>query len=243
VSDWATRVREALREDRLLLYIQPIVRLSDSVVQHYEVLLRLRDEAGQVVPPGAFLPSAERFGLMPAIDRQVVRQALALLREQPDLRLFVNLSGASLADELLLDEIEARVVAASLAPERLAFEITETVAMDSPTRARHWMRRLRQAGCHFALDDFGIGFSSFAYLQQLPADYVKIDGSFVRDLDSNATNRALVQAITAVAHALGKETIAEWVENESTATILRDLGVEHGQGYLWGRPEPAPAAR
>ena len=243
---WATRLKDALREEQLMLYFQPIVRLANGALEHYEVLLRLREPDGRIVPPGAFLPSAERFGLMPAIDRWVVGRALATLRARAGLRLFVNLSGASLAHEELLDEVEALIESAGLEPGRLAFEITESVAMGNPARVRHWMQRLKQAGCQFALDDFGVGFSSFAYLQLLPTDYVKIDGSFVRDLDTNPTNRALVEAICAVAHTLGKETIAEWVENASIAALLRGLGVEFGQGYFWGKPMAeiaAPAAR
>src|SRR5581483_3090348 len=188
-------------------------------------------------------PAAERFGLMPQIDRWVVDHAVQLLRERPALRLFVNLSGTSLVDDALLADIEARVRESGIAPRQLVLEITETTAVRDVRQSEHWMRRLKAAGCSFALDDFGMGFSSFSYLRTLPVDYVKIDGSFVHNLDADPTNLALVQAINSVAHALGKETVGEWVETPGAAEVLRELGVEYGQGYLWGQPTlelPAP---
>lgn len=245
-STWVARVKDALRSNRLVLHLQPIVHLASKRTVHHEVLLRMRDADGRLVGPGEFLPSAERFGLMPQVDRWVLARVLDLLEDRPELDLFMNVSGCSLADEALLDEMEGMVRARELAPGRLSFEITETAAVGDVAGAREWLLRLKEIGCRFALDDFGIGFSSFSYLQTLPVDYVKIDGSFIRSLEKERTNREIVTAIVAVAHSLGKQTIAEAVENQKTLRALRTLGVEYGQGWYLGRPEepsrlsPAP---
>jgi len=245
-SVWASRVKDGLRDGRFALVYQPIYRLETGRTAHYEALLRLRDEGGGLVGPGAFLPAAEQFGLLPQIDGWVVDEVLSLLRGRPDVEVFVNLSGASLGEEGHLQSIEERIRESGIGPGRLAFEVTETTAVRDMLAAREWMRRLRDLGCRFALDDFGIGFSSFSYLQSLPADYVKIDGSFIRELDTNLANRALVKAIDTVAHTLGKETIAEQVESLGAVSILRELGVEFGQGFALGEPSvelpPAPDA-
>jgi EAL domain-containing protein (putative c-di-GMP-specific phosphodiesterase class I) len=175
---------------------------------------------------------------MPSIDGFVVDRVIELLVKRPGVEIFVNLSGTSLGHESLLSRIEERVTATGLPAGRLAFEITETAAVKDIVVAREWMRRLKERGCRFALDDFGIGFSSFSYLQSLPADYVKIDGSFIRGVDTDPAARALVRAIDTVAHTLGKETIAECVENLDSVKTLAELGVEYGQGYALGRPAP-----
>lgn len=236
---WAARVKDAIREDRLRLHAQKIVSLESGESHHEEILVRLVDEGGGLVAPGAFLPAAERFGLMPALDRWVVSKAIGLLRAQPERRLFVNLSGTSLGDQALLAEVEALVGASGLPAGALTIEITETAAIADIAGLQRWARRLKETGCGFALDDFGTGFSSFAYLQSLPVDLVKIDGSFIRDLDTNATSRALVGAMVTVAHALGKAVVGEMVERAPIAAILKELGAEYGQGWFWGRPEPA----
>ena len=236
---WAARVKDAIRNGKLQLLAQKIVSLATGRVDHEEILVRLVDENGALIAPGAFLTAAERFGLMPALDRWVVTRSIALLSASPGRCLFVNLSGTSLGDRTLLAEIEALVVASALPPGALTFEITETAAIADIAGLQLWARRLKELGCGFALDDFGTGFSSFAYLQALPVDLVKIDGSFVRDLDANPTNRALVGAMVAISHALGKTVVAEMVERGTVADILRDLGVEYGQGWFWGKPERA----
>ncbi len=243
-SVWASRVKDALRDRRFVLAYQPILRLETGRTAHYEALLRLRDDDGAIVGPGSFLPAAEQFGLLPQVDTWVVDEVLSLLKVRTDLEVFVNLSGASLGEESHLLAIEERIRESGIGRGRLAFEVTETTAVRDMIAAREWMRRLRDLGCRFALDDFGIGFSSFSYLQSLPADYVKIDGSFIRDLDTNLANQALVKAIDTVAHTLGKETIAEQVENLGSVAVLRALGVEFGQGYALGEPKPGtpPAA-
>ena len=237
-SVWASRVKDALRDGRFVLAYQPIFRLETGRTAHYEALLRLREDGGGLVGPGAFLPAAEQFGLLPQLDNWVIDEVLALLKGRNDLEVFVNLSGASLGEEGHLLALEERIRESGIGPGRLAFEVTETTAVRDMIAAREWMRRLRDLGCRFALDDFGIGFSSFSYLQSLPADYVKIDGSFIRDLDTNLANQALVKAIDTVAHTLGKETIAEQVENLGSVAVLRDLGVEFGQGFALGEPSP-----
>lgn len=239
-STWVARVKDALRSDQLVLHLQPIALLASRRTVHHEVLLRMKDGEGRLVAPGEFLPAAERFGLMPQVDRWVLDHVLALLEDRPELDLFMNLSGSSLADGALLDEMEEMVRARELAPGRLSFEITETAAVGDVAGAREWLLRLKEIGCRFALDDFGIGFSSFSYLQTLPVDYVKIDGSFIRSLNVERTSREIVTAIVAVAHSLGKETIAEAVENQQTLRVLRSLGVEYGQGWYLGRPEESP---
>ena len=243
-SAWASRVKDALRDRRFVLAYQPIFRLETGRTAHYEALLRLRDDGGGLIGPGAFLPAAEQFGLLPQLDAWVVDEVLALLKGRADVEVFVNLSGASLGEEGHLLSLEERIRESGVGPGRLAFEVTETTAVRDMIAAREWMRRLRELGCRFALDDFGIGFSSFSYLQSLPADYVKIDGSFIRELDTNLANRALVKAIDTVAHTLGKETIAEQVENLGSVAVLRELGVEFGQGFALGEPAtelPFPA--
>lgn len=237
-SRWAPRLRDALRNGEFVLCYQPVVRLSTGGIEHFEALIRLPDDDGQLLSPGAFLPAAERFGLMPQIDRWVVGAVLQTLQAHPGRRLFVNLSGPSLADDSLLDFIAGSVRENEVAPGFLTFEVTETVAVRDLVQAQHAIKRLAELGCGFALDDFGVGFSSFSYLQELPADYVKIDGFFVREVDVDATKRAIVAAIVGVAHALGKRVIAEWVETEAVATTLRELGIEYGQGYYLGVPSP-----
>ena len=242
-SLWASRVKEALREGRFVLAFQPIVRLATRTPTHYEALLRMRDPEGGLLLPGVFLPAAERFGLMPQIDAWVFSELLGLLAERHDLEIFMNLSGASLGDESLLLSFEERLRTSRIGPGRLAIEVTETTAVRDILAAREWMRRLKDLGCRFALDDFGIGFSSFAYLQSLPVDYVKIDGFFLRDLASSTANRALVQAIETVSETLGKETIAESVEHAESIPVLLSLGVEFGQGYALGMPSVGPPPR
>ena len=240
-SVWASRVKDALRDRRFVLAYQPIFRLATGRAAHYEALIRLRDDTGALVAPGMFLPAAEQFGLLPQLDTWVVDQVLGLLKVRGDVEVFVNLSGASLGEEGHLLSIEERIRESGVGPGRLAFEVTETTAVRDMIAAREWMRRLRDLGCRFALDDFGIGFTSFSYLQSLPADYVKIDGSFIRDLDTNLANQALVKAIDTVAHTLGKETIAEQVENPGSVDILRELGVEFAQGFsLWRAETGSP---
>ncbi len=239
MSRWAARVKDGLRHGHLELHLQPIVRIADGSTDHCEALVRLRIPGdARLAPPGAFLPAAAAFGLMPALDEWVVTEGLRLLGDDPGLKIHVNISGQGLADELLLERIAQHVEAAEAGVGRLGFEITETAAIADLGALQKWASRLRACGCTFAIDDFGTGFSSFAYLRSLPVDFVKIDGSFVKNLESDATNRALVQAMVTVAHALGREVVAEMVETAGTVNVLRELGIEYGQGWYWGRPSP-----
>lgn len=235
-SQWGTRIKEALREDRFLLMLQPVMKLGNGKVEHFEALVRMQDESGKILLPDAFISAAERFGLMLQIDQWMVESVLRTLRTRPDSRIFINLSGSSMRDDSLLGLIKSRIKESDISSGQLAFEVTETIAITDLVQVQYWMKQLKELGCLFALDDFGIGFSSFSYLSALPVDYVKIDRSFIRSMDTNLTNRAIVQALTTVAHALGKEVIAEGVENNTVAGILQKLGVEYGQGYLWGLP-------
>lgn len=239
---WEKRIRLALENDGFVLYCQPILDLRSHQVTHYELLLRLIGEDGQVVLPGAFLGVAERFGLIHDIDRWVVWHAIELLADQEragrELCLGVNLSGRAFADPELLPLIRREVVRRGLDPGRLMLEITETAAIADVRRARHFVLTLREMGCHFAIDDFGVGFASFYYMKHLPVDYLKIDGSFIRNLPHDRTDQHVVQAIVAVARGLEKKTIAEYVEEEEMLALLKEYGVDYAQGYHVGHPRP-----
>lgn len=236
VSRWITRIRTALQGHDFVLEYQPIIRLATSAVVHHEALLRMRGDGGRLIQPAEFLPVAERFGLMPQLDRWVFDSVVDVLERSDDACVFMNLSAASLSDMALLGHFERRILEKRIAPGRLAFEITETAAISDFVVAQHWIQTLRECGCLFALDDFGVGFSSLAYLRALPVDFIKIDQSFVRDLDVNPTSRALVDAVRRVAETLGKSVIAEGVETEAQRGVLRELNIDHGQGFLWGQP-------
>ncbi len=233
-------IKGALKENNFVLYFQPVVKVGDGAVIHHEALIRLKDKSGELIAPDNFIPVAERFGLMPQIDRWVVQATIRILDEHPDIKIFVNLSGLSLGDYTLLELIEEKIHESKIDPSRLGFEITETAAVKDLVRAERWIRRLKKLGCRFALDDFGIGFSSFSYLNTLPVDFLKIDGSYVRNLHQDSTHLELVRAMNSVAHALKKETIAEFVENEKVMNILTELQIDCGQGYYLGRPAPSP---
>lgn len=235
-GQWAARIRDALRSDGFELVYQPVVNLVTGRVDHYEALVRLQGDDGELILPDEFLPAAERFGLMPQIDRWVIESVTELLSRRDGFNVFVNLAASSLADEALLDLIAQRLREYRIGAGRLAFEITEATAITDVAAAQNWIRRVKDLGCLFALDDFGVGFSSLSYLRAFSVDYVKIDRSFVADAHKDPTSRALVQAVQTVAVTLGKGVIAEGVECEEQATVLRELGIEHGQGFHWGRP-------
>lgn len=240
--EWANRLRAALEQGRLLLDYQEVVPLRGGGAPAIELLLRLNDEEGRVVPPGAFLPAAERYGLMPQVDRWVIREALAHFdRLHPSGRglhtCAINLSGASIEDEGLADFILASLDEFGVEPSRLCLEITETVAVRNLLRVIRVIERLRAAGCRIALDDFGAGMSSFGYLKNLPADVIKIDGSFVRDLGNDPVSRTIVGAIVQIGHLRGMDVVAEWVDSEQTLDVLHELRVDRAQGFLLHRPE------
>jgi len=233
-------IKNALESEGIVLYFQPIMNIATGEIIHHEALMRIVTQTGEIIYPGKVIPIAERFGLMTQIDKRIMELSFEALEKYPNLKLFVNLSGASIGNEELLSFIEENLIIRGIEASRLGFEITETIAVKDFARADRWIRQLREMGCRFALDDFGIGFSSFSYLQYLSVDYVKIDGSYVHDLDKNYKNRALVQAMNTVARSLGKEVIAEFVENKSILNILEEDQISHAQGYYVGQPTPVP---
>jgi diguanylate cyclase (GGDEF)-like protein/PAS domain S-box-containing protein len=239
---WVERIQSALESDGFVLYAQPIVDLRSRLVTRHELLLRMRADDGDLIPPGAFLYVAERYGLVNEIDRWVVRRAIGLIRQAAEagheLRLEVNISGLSLGDEELLDLIERELASGDINPGNLIFEVTETAAVSNIVAARDFAERVCALGCQFALDDFGAGYGSFYYLKHLPFDYVKIDGEFVRNCVDSETDQLVVQAVVQIARGLGKQTIAEFVEDEATIEVLERFGVDYAQGYHVGRPAP-----
>lgn len=241
---WERRIREALDQDRLILYCQPIMDLKTNRICQYELLLRMIGDNGEIILPGQFLDIAERFGLIRAIDRWVVLQAIRMIARQqeatPDICLEVNLSGRAFDDPELLPLIEAELAATGIDPKALILEITETAAIANIDTARKFVERLQSLGCRFALDDFGSGFSSFYYLKHLPVDYLKIDGNFICNLPADPTDQHLVKAMVEVARGLGKKTVAEFVEHAETIGLLREFGVDYAQGFHIGRPAPMP---
>ena len=238
----AARLREAIASERLVIYAQPIFDLQEGTLVMHELLVRMIGEDGGLVAPGVFLSVAERFGLMRDLDRWMIERAAELAGARPGVRLAVNLSGRSLTDPELADHIEDVFSRHGAAPSQLIFEVTETEAIANIEQAQRLGKRLRAIGCEFALDDFGAGFSSFAYLKALPLDYLKIDGEFVRELLVNPTDRLLVRALQDVASGMGKRTIAEFVSDEPTRELLRELGVDYGQGFHLGHPLPVAEA-
>ena len=244
-SKWVSRLHWALEEDRFCLWHQAIVPVQSGAVQgtFSEVLIRLLDEAGQLQLPGKFLPAAEKYGLSPMVDRWVVGAIVDAMRLAPNLTenadtYFINLSGASLSDELFLDYVTGLMADNRLLAKKLCFEITETATIKNLKVTQAFIEKLQKMGCRFALDDFGSGLSSFAYLRELPVDYLKIDGAFVKDITDNQVDQALVRAIHDVGSAMGKTTIAEFVENAEILEMLKDIGIDYAQGFGISLPKP-----
>ena len=240
---WSERVRSALANDGMSLFVQPIKDLRSGQISQWEALVRL-SEGGQLILPGAFLGAAERSGLVVELDRWVVARAIELIARQRqlghDIRLEVNLSGRSVGDEELPTAIEAMIAEHGIDADRLIFEVTETAAIANMVEAREFAESLTHLGCRFALDDFGAGFGSFYYLKYLPLDFLKIDGDFIRKLKVSEVDQVLVRGMVEVARGLGLTTIAEFVEDGETLELLRDYGIDYAQGFHVGRPEPAP---
>jgi diguanylate cyclase (GGDEF)-like protein/PAS domain S-box-containing protein len=244
--EWVNRLKRALAESRFLLYyqeIQPLQQADETVGAHFELLLRLRDERGELVPPGAFIPAAERYNLMPALDRWVLQTALSgfdrLHPQGVALSLCsINLSGNTLDDDDFPDFVMRQLERTGVAPSRLCFEITETAAVGNMAKVVQFIQRLRALGCRFALDDFGAGMSSFGYLKNLPVDYIKIDGSFIRELETDPMSYSIVRAVTDIGHQVGVGVVAEFVGNARTIALLRGLGVDYAQGYAVHVPAP-----
>jgi len=239
--DWLRAIREALEKDEFVLYGQPILDLKTDRIVRYEVLLRLRGRDGEIIPPGAFLEVAEQFGLSGDIDRWVLGKVIEIISDASipaDLSFAVNLSPRSLADGELLGMISREEKLSVIGPVRLVVEITETAAIYNIHIAKDFLRTIRSQGCEVAIDDFGTGFSSFHQLKNLDVDYLKIDGSFVRNLSHDPVDEHLVLAIVHLAQGLGKKTIAEFVEDAETLEILRRIGVDCAQGFYIDRPRP-----
>lgn len=241
---WVEQLHQALQTDAFELMVQPIVRLRDRSVRHYEVLVRMRDERGELLAPGRFIPFAEHSGQIVQLDRWVLGAALRVLRrvQAQGISLAVNLSGQSLHDDGLTDYLAGELRASGADPGHLILEITETAAVTDFSTARGVIEGIRALGCRTALDDFGVGFSSFHYLGQLPVDYIKIDGSFIRSLPHNDDSRVIVRAIADIVAGFGKEAIAEFVDQEVLVPILREYRIAYGQGYHLGRPVPVEEA-
>jgi diguanylate cyclase (GGDEF)-like protein/PAS domain S-box-containing protein len=238
----AERIQHALAHDRLVLYCQPIVDLSTNEVSQYELLLRLRNEHGDLLAPSAFLYVAERFGTIRSIDRWVVQQAIALLADQAragrSTRFHVNISAKSIGDVALIEAIDRALTDAAVDPARLVLELTETAAIGNIDNAKTFTNAMRSRGCRLALDDFGSGFGSFYYLKHLPFDYFKIDGDFIRGCAANPTDQLVIEAIVGIARGLGKKTVAEFVTDRAMTDRLRRCGIDYAQGYYIGEPRP-----
>jgi diguanylate cyclase (GGDEF)-like protein len=230
---WADRIREAIDQQRILVYAQPIFDLRKECVAREELLVRMLDENDDVIPPSSFLPTAERLGLITDIDRLVLAKAVELAgRSQP---IAVNVSGASLADPRLIADVRA-AIADGLNPAWLDFEITETAAITNMDHARNFADAVTAMGCGLGLDDFGTGFSSFSYLKELPIQHLKIDIEFIRELPRSPTDQRLVQALVQFAKAFGQETVAEGIEDSETLGMVRAFEIDYAQGFHVGEP-------
>ncbi|MGH2840969.1 MAG: putative bifunctional diguanylate cyclase/phosphodiesterase [Solirubrobacteraceae bacterium] len=242
---WAERIRVAIDEERFTLVAQPILELATGNATQFEVLLRMRDDHGDLIPPSAFLSTAERLGMIGQIDAITVPKALRAVAvcggAIGDPRIEINLSGASIGNPAILDLIERELHETGLDPSRVIFEITETAAIANMAKACEFSEQLARLGCRFALDDFGAGFGSFYYLKHVGFDLLKIDGEFVRECLATESDRLVIQAVVSIAQGLGKQTVAEHVGDEQTVDLLRRLGVDYGQGYHLGRPLPLDA--
>lgn len=243
---WVQRLHMALEENRFCLYAQEIAALGpgDHGGGHIEILLRLHDEAGRMILPDSFIPAAERYGLMTSLDRwvvenvfKIIRQCLNDSRQGPMAMCAINLSGTTIGDQAFLDFLRKQFVAYSIPPEMICFEITETSAISNLGSAIRFINELKSLGCYFSLDDFCAGMSSFAYLKHLPVDFLKIDGSFVKDMLDDPINRAMVEVINHIGHVMGKRTIAEFVETAQIEQALLEIGVDYAQGYVIERPQ------
>ncbi len=236
---WVGRVRDALKEDRFVLYAQPIVELATRRAVRHEMLVRMTATDGEVIAPGEFLPAAEEHGLIGALDRRVLE--LALPHAAAGNAVAINLSGDSISESGLFRHVQERIAFYGADPQLVAFEITETALVHNEGVAQVFIENVRRLGCSVALDDFGTGFGSFRYLKHLPVDRLKIDQEFVRDLfgETAEVNRHVIKAIVALARGMGQETVAEGVEDVATSDLLTSLGVDCAQGYLFAHPAPA----
>jgi EAL domain-containing protein (putative c-di-GMP-specific phosphodiesterase class I) len=239
------QLRDALDNDKFRLDAQPILPLRGNYGRpRFELLIRMLGDRGEIIPPAKFLSAAERYQLMPAVDRWVVRHACEVLGEhsvsagEEFARFAINLSGQSLQDESFLDFVTEQIKSSRLPPNVLCFELTETATIGNLAKAQHFIKTLQDLGCQFALDDFGTGVSSLAYLKDLSVNYLKIDGSFVRDALTNTRSDSMIKAIAQLAKVMCMETIAEYVETDNLRVRMADVGVDYGQGFAMGKSQP-----
>lgn len=240
---WVSRITKALEENRFCLYFQTIVAINPTATQetHYEILLRLRDEEGNLIAPMAFIPADECYNLMPTIDCWVIKtlfKSLSLAQNDRKTIYAINLSGTTINDDQFISFLRGQFALYQVPPQSICFEITETVAIANLTKACQFIRELQRWGCRFALDDFGSAMSSFAYLKTLPVDYLKIDGGFIKNIIENSVDDAMVEAINHIGHVMGIKTIAEFVENDAILQRIKALGVDYAQGCGVGKPRP-----
>jgi len=240
---WKHRIEQALEQDLFVLFYQPILELQTDKIEHYEVLLRMRDPStGEMRLPGKFIQIAEQVGLIQQIDHYVIRHALEQLgrlqKQGRNVCFAINLSGLVIDTSVLLPLLENAIAEYQVDPSGIIFEITETVAVSNLQQAKAMMQAIKALGCRFSLDDFGVGFSSFNYMRELPVDIIKIDGIFIKNLDKNADDQLFVKALVDVAKGLNRQTTAEFVENADILALLKGYGVDFAQGYYIGRPQP-----
>ncbi len=240
---WVARLYKAEKERRFCLYAQPIVPLDSSNDIHYELLIRMTGEDGKLIPPGAFLPAAERYNLITNIDNWVIDHTFNLLSENQEFLeqinyVSINISGHSLASLEFQRYVINKFMYLNIKPEKICFEITETAIISNLNIAKLFIKKMKAIGCQFALDDFGSGLSSFGYLKILDVDYLKIDGMFVKDIVDDPIDHAMIKSINEIGHVMGMKTIAEFVENDEIKGMLREIGVNYAQGYGIGKPMP-----
>ena len=239
---WKDKIHLALEEDRFETWYQPILSLKDNQIHHYEVLARMRDKDGSIVMPGNFIGIAERYNLISDIDTAICAKAFSVQTQNQaegrDLSFSINLSGRDLENHAFMSSLQELVRDSGVNAGNIIFEITETEAVRDLEKAKAFIQSFKSMGCKFSLDDFGVGFTSFLYLKEMQVDYLKIDGYFIKKLHENPNDQVFVKAIVDVASGLGISTVAEFVEEEETLKLLKDLGVDYAQGYLVGKPAP-----
>ena len=238
---WSRRIEAALKSDQFILEYQPIINVHTGNSDIYEVLLRMPGDGDKLIPPSAFLPAAQRFGLMVDIDHWVIEHALKALsiqrQSKPTIKFAINLSGHVFEEVNLVKIVQENIERFNIPPDALIFEVTEQVAVHHIAEANLLIKKLIALGCEFALDDFGSGFSSFNYLKHLPIHYIKIDGNFIENMTNDKTDQAMVQSMIQIAKTVGKFTIAEYVLDEDTMALLKKLGIDYAQGHYIGRPK------
>ncbi len=238
---WRECIEQALIHHNFILFYQPILNIKNNEISHYECLIRMLNEEGSLIMPDEFISIAEELGIIGKIDRWVIKEAIKkhidFKQRDKHYKISINLSGLSFNDTSIFETISQQLNHPDVDAKQIIFEITETSAVSNFIAAQSLIQKIKKLGCAFALDDFGVGFSSFYYLKHLPVDYVKIDGTFIRQVDKNNEDKILVKALAEVSQALGKQVIAEFVENEAILDILKDFGIEYAQGYLIGKPE------